>query len=60
MDEHKARTNLEGMIRSDNMLTLCKERYVFWNGNNNVILDGPFTTDELESIAWWVRNKEVK
>ena len=60
MDEHKARVNLEGMIRANNALSICMERYLFWNGSDVLTLDGKFTTDELEAIAWWIKNKEVK
>jgi len=60
MNEHKARVNLEGMIMSDNALSLNWARYVYWPGNDTIRIEGTFTTDELEAIAWWVKNKEVK
>jgi hypothetical protein len=26
-------------------------------GDGDVVLDGTFSPDELEAIAWWLRNK---
>ena len=35
--------------------------YLEWpsavNDTKTAILDGPFGADELEAIAWWMRNK---
>ena len=59
MDEHKARLNLEGMIRHNGTLSLCVDRYVYWNGHGKVVIEGAFTPDELEAIAWWVKNKKT-
>jgi len=28
--------------------------------DDNVCIDGYYTADELEAIAWWMRNKEAK
>jgi len=33
--------------------------YLGWNkGNKTACLDGDFTADELEAIAWWMKNKK--
>lgn len=61
MNEHKARVILTQYIRCDNALSsIMMENYVYWNGQDKVVIDGKFTTDELEAIAWWIKNKEVK
>lgn len=42
----------DGSIGSD-------ARYLCWNvGHPEATLDGEFTADELETIAWWMRNKK--
>lgn len=55
MDEAKAREILGEWIKPDGTLhhldpyiNACHE---------DVSLDGGFTTDELEAIVWWMRNK---
>lgn len=33
--------------------------YVSWTpGRDQATLDGEFTADDLEAIAWWMRNKK--
>lgn len=36
----------------------ARQEYVCYQGGNpaEVTLDGRFTDDELEAIAWWMRN----
>ena len=32
--------------------------YVSWNpGNSKITLDGEFTAEELEAMAWWMKNE---
>jgi hypothetical protein len=28
-----------------------------WDGGEDICLDGHFTAEELEAIAWWMRNR---
>jgi hypothetical protein len=35
--------------------------YLAWSGGDDeATLDGIFSADELEAIAWWMRNGKVK
>lgn len=61
MNEAKAREILGKMISNHNVL-ISKEGqgYCYWcrtDRCDTVELDGHYTTDELEAIAWWMRNK---
>jgi len=61
MNEEKARSILrEGIIQPDNSLHDLGW-YLDWHssGGLDAVLDGPFTAEELEAIAWWMRNKAV-
>ena len=56
MDEKKARQILQEWIRPDNTL-FDLHQYLSWSvGSVDAVLDGPFSADELEAIAWWMRN----
>lgn len=36
-------------------------KYLSWDvGQIEATLDGDFTADELEAIAWWMRHKSIK
>lgn len=54
MDEQRAREILEGAIRPDNSLS-NGGWYLYWNGGG-AALDGDFCADDLEAIAWWMKN----
>lgn len=57
MDEAKARAILNTDVRSDGSL-YCLGRYLSYTpGDSTACLDADFTADELEAIAWWMRNK---
>ncbi len=57
MDERKARKILGSWIKEDNGLYNLTE-YLGWHADRNwATLDGEFTVDELEAIAWWMKNK---
>jgi hypothetical protein len=56
MNEEKARKILNDAIEENGDLGNGFQ-YVEWSvGDKDVILDGWFTADELEAIAWWMRN----
>lgn len=63
MDKEKAREILGSSIWPDGNLHGDRD-YLDWKaGDNTACLDGHFGADELEAIAWWMRNaqgKEVK
>jgi hypothetical protein len=43
-------------IQADGRL-FCGGRYLAWAvGDEEATLDADFTADELEAIAWWMRN----
>jgi len=58
MTEEKAREILGDGIKPDN--SVCKSSpFIFWApGYDMATLDGGFSPDELEAIAWWMRNKK--
>jgi hypothetical protein len=61
MDESKAREILGDMVCSDNSLGMqwwCPDFNdpAFFYPDENI----GFTADELEAIAWWMRNKGEK
>ena len=59
MNEEKAREILGDTINSDGSL-FCLDHYIVWNvGDMVVTLDCQFNADELEALAWWMRNKGV-
>ena len=61
MNEEEARRILgRDAIEPDNRLT-GHEEWVEWPryGETTIGLDGTFTADELEAMAWWMRNMKV-
>lgn len=57
MNESKARSILERDIQPDNSL-YSLGWYLSWvPGNPEACLDGDFTAEDLEAIAWWMKNK---
>lgn len=56
MNEAEARMILGTMIRDDNGLEHLG-LYISWSiGDASLVLDGEFTVDHLEAIAWWMRH----
>lgn len=56
MNEERARELLEGCITETGLSN--SGRYLAWDHKNKeATLDGDFTADDLEAIAWWMRNK---
>ena len=58
MDEAKARGILGKAIQPDNSLYNTGHYIGYDVGDDDVCLDDRFTADELEAIAWWMRNKQ--
>ena len=60
MDEKKAREILGEWVQSDGTL-FCLGQYVAWpsagDDKQYIVLDAEFSVDDLEAIAWWMRNK---
>ncbi|QJR79592.1 hypothetical protein CA267_001665 [Alteromonas pelagimontana] len=56
MNEEKARAILGERIQPDNSLHDSTD-WVDWTGDDSIQLDADFSVDELEAIAWWMRNK---
>lgn len=58
MNEEIARKILDDSIEENNGLFNLGQ-YLSWSPNyEEAILDGEFTADELEAIAWWMHNKK--
>ncbi len=56
MDREKASKILGEMIQPDGSLNDLFT-YISWNvGDKNVSIDSAFNAEELEAIAWWIRN----
>ncbi len=54
MDEQRAREILAGSIDGKGLYSQCLD----WEyGDEKVEIDGEWTADELEAIAWWMRHK---
>ena len=57
MNEAKAREILATWIQADDCL-YDGVRFMHWQTDDDrACLDAHFTADELEAIAWWMRNK---
>jgi hypothetical protein len=58
MNEERAREILKNHIRPNGGLR-PDNRYISWQpGEITITLDDYYTADELEAIAWWMRNNE--
>lgn len=63
MDEKRAREILGSAFREDGSLSAIEHEdndhmeFVVWDGGEFARLDGDFRADELEAIAWAMRNK---
>jgi hypothetical protein len=58
MNEEKARRILGESVSDDNSLVGHGD-YIDWRvgqQENIIVLDGHFTPETLEAIAWWMRN----
>lgn len=59
MNEQKAREILGNCISGDVLFNISK--YISWSASrSNATLDGEFSVEELEAIAWWMRNKKIE
>jgi len=60
MNEEKARAILGEAVRHNDCLYNLGH-YISWTPRDaQVVLDDDFSADELEAIAWWMRNKKYK
>lgn len=57
MNEDEARVELIDSISDDDGLYSLGWYLAWWPHETTATLDGIFTADELEAIAWWMRNK---
>lgn len=57
MNEQKAKEILGRAVLSNGSIHNGGESYVSYiNGGDLVELDGAFTAESLEAMAWWMRN----
>jgi hypothetical protein len=54
MNEQKARAILGDVITDENSLI---GDYIDWSPGDMADINGIFSPDELEAIAWWMRKK---
>jgi hypothetical protein len=64
MNEEKAREILRKVVKYNNDLFLKDDhiggKIIDWlSHETTVTMEGEFRPDELEAIAWWMRNKGV-
>lgn len=57
MDEPTAREIIMDFIDLNGDLRFTSPWVAWGTGDNSVTLDGDFSADELEAIAWWMRHK---
>lgn len=58
MDEREVREILGEIIESNDSL-FDGHNYTKWKAyEEDITLDGLFSVEELEAIAWWMRNKK--
>jgi hypothetical protein len=58
MDEQKAKEILADSINEDGSLERYHDYYIKWElGDESVLIDGNLSIEELEAIAWWMKNK---
>lgn len=57
MTEQRAREILGDMITADNEIH-CRSPYVRWGSGDVASLDDPFTHEQLEAIAFWMRTHD--
>jgi len=60
MDEKKARELLSEAVEGDNCLYDLSWYLEWLDGEDYATLDGCFEAEELEAIAWWMKNKGRK
>ena len=62
MDEQRVRELIKPNVIQDDNSLYDIGWYISWlndtSNDDTVTLDGGFTADELEAIAWWMRNKK--
>ena len=56
MDEQKAREILGNKVKPGNLLYHLAPYISLNTRDKQICLDGDFTADELEALAWWIRN----
>jgi hypothetical protein len=60
MNEERAKKILSKFIDHGNILHYGNkyEDHIFWYpGDDRVDIEGEFTLEEIEALAWWMRNK---
>ncbi len=58
MNEQRAREILRDRIDAASQGLSADMPLVYWRPQEGAVnLDGEFTADELEAVAWWMRNK---
>ena len=60
MDEENAREILGNVIKPNGMLFMGNDNpcYISWGDIGDIVyLEGGYSAETLEAIAWWMRNK---
>jgi hypothetical protein len=59
MNEEKAKKILSKFIQDGNILTgETFTDHIFWFPSENTVgIEGEFTLEEIEALAWWIKNK---
>lgn len=59
MNEEKAAEIIGEWLEEDGAIQ-CWDPWIFWQPDRcpeDISLEGGFSADELEALAWWMRNK---
>jgi hypothetical protein len=62
MNETSARKLLDDTIQPDGSLKATDDNWIEWPvraGGEIISIDGSFSADQLEALAWWIRNTAV-
>jgi len=62
MNEASARKLIGEFIQSDGALKATDTNWIIWPlrpDGKTICVDGYFTAEELEALAWWIRNRAV-
>lgn len=59
MNEERARQILTRYINKDNSMS-SPIGCLTWDGYPEININGNFDLEEIEAIAWWMRNMKVK
>ena len=58
MNEEPARRLLRRAIQPDGSLREMEPSWIVWPDGDRITIDGTFTAEYLEALAWWMSNNK--